>query len=103
MFSRFLLGLIRFYRRAVSPWTPPACRFTPTCSAYAQEAVARHGPWRGSGLALRRLLRCHPFGGSGWDPVPDGESAVRVPNDGSGGATAGGEASLPGGTRTGDR
>lgn len=70
MVSRILLGLIRFYRRAVSPWTPPACRFHPTCSAYAREAVERHGPWRGSGLALRRLLRCHPFGGSGWDPVP---------------------------------
>ena len=103
MFSRFLLGLIRFYRRAVSPWTPPACRFMPTCSAYAQEALERHGPWRGSGLALRRLLRCHPFGGSGWDPVPDAESATRVPKDGSGAATTGGEAAIPGGTRTGDR
>lgn len=93
MVTRILLGLIRFYRLAVSPWTPPACRFRPTCSAYAEEAVERHGPWRGSGLALRRLLRCHPFGGSGWDPVPGtpggegrggiGASATR--EDGAGG------------------
>ena len=61
---------IRFYRRFVSPWTPPTCRFSPTCSAYAQEAILRHGVLRGGWLATRRVLRCHPFGGGGYDPVP---------------------------------
>jgi putative membrane protein insertion efficiency factor len=73
--ARVLLALIRFYRRAISPMTPPSCRFTPTCSAYAEEAIRRHGAGRGTWLAARRLARCHPFGGSGYDPVPgvDGE------------------------------
>ncbi len=70
MLARALIGLVRFYRRWVSPALPPACRFVPTCSAYAEEALGRYGAARGSWLALRRLLRCHPFGGSGYDPVP---------------------------------
>lgn len=70
MVKTILIGAIRFYRRAISPWTPPACRYMPTCSEYAQTAVERHGALRGSWLALRRLLRCHPFGGHGPDPVP---------------------------------
>ena len=61
---------IRLYQRFVSPLLPPACRFTPTCSAYAAEAILRHGIARGGWLALRRLMRCHPWGGSGYDPVP---------------------------------
>jgi len=65
-----MLALIRLYRRGISPFTPPSCRFTPTCSAYAEEAVGRYGAWRGGWLALRRLLKCHPFGPSGYDPVP---------------------------------
>jgi putative membrane protein insertion efficiency factor len=68
--SRAFLGAIGFYRRAISPGLPPSCRFTPTCSAYAEEAIQRHGAARGAWLASRRLLRCHPFGGSGYDPVP---------------------------------
>jgi hypothetical protein len=68
--ARFFLTVIRLYRRWVSPMTPPSCRFAPTCSAYAEEAVSEHGAARGGWLALRRLLRCHPFGGSGYDPVP---------------------------------
>lgn len=68
--ARILLSFIRLYRRWISPMTPPSCRFTPTCSAYAEEAVHRHGAARGGWLALRRVLRCHPFGGSGYDPVP---------------------------------
>lgn len=68
--ARFLLSVIRFYRRSISPALPPSCRFVPTCSAYAEEAIRRHGARRGGGLALRRILRCHPFGGSGYDPVP---------------------------------
>lgn len=53
-----------------SPLTPPSCRFTPTCSAYAVEAIKKHGPVKGLYLAVRRILRCHPWGGSGYDPVP---------------------------------
>lgn len=72
-----LLGL-RFYKVAVSPLLPPACRFEPTCSEYARTAVERFGAGRGSWLALRRLARCHPFGGSGWDPVPE---RAHLPDD----------------------
>lgn len=61
---------IHFYRYCISPLTPPSCRFTPTCSAYALEALRKHGPLRGTWLSLRRILRCHPWGGSGYDPVP---------------------------------
>ena len=63
-------ALIRAYQLLVAPLLPPSCRYYPTCSHYAAEAVAMHGPWRGSLLAARRLLRCHPRGGSGYDPVP---------------------------------
>jgi uncharacterized protein len=69
--ARLLLMLIAFYRKAISPYTPPSCRFMPTCSAYAEEAVRRYGAARGGWMALRRLSRCHPFGSSGYDPVPD--------------------------------
>ena len=61
---------IRFYRNYVSPLTPPACRFTPTCSQYAIEALRKHGPIKGLALAIWRILRCNPWGGSGYDPVP---------------------------------
>ena len=65
-----LIQPIRFYRCFISPLTPPSCRFTPTCSQYAIEALQKHGPLRGTYLAIRRILRCHPWGGSGYDPVP---------------------------------
>lgn len=61
---------IRFYQRCISPLTPPACRFTPTCSQYAVEAIRKHGPFKGFWLAVKRISRCHPWGGSGYDPVP---------------------------------
>ena len=61
---------LHFYRPYISPYTPPACRFTPTCSQYALEALRKHGPLKGTWLAARRILRCHPWGGSGYDPVP---------------------------------
>jgi len=61
---------IRFYRKFISPMTPPSCRFTPTCSEYAIEAITKHGPFKGTWLAIRRVLRCRPGGGSGYDPVP---------------------------------
>lgn len=59
-----------FYRRCISPLTPPSCRFTPTCSEYALQALKKHGAIKGSWLTIKRLLRCHPWGGSGYDPVP---------------------------------
>ncbi|MBR5467416.1 MAG: membrane protein insertion efficiency factor YidD [Bacteroidaceae bacterium] len=68
--SNILIMPIRFYQKCISPLTPPACRFTPTCSQYAVEALQKYGPIKGMYLAIRRLLRCHPWGGHGYDPVP---------------------------------
>jgi putative membrane protein insertion efficiency factor len=65
-----LMALVRAYRTALSPWLGTRCRFQPTCSAYALEALETYGAFRGSALAARRMLRCHPWGGSGYDPVP---------------------------------
>jgi putative membrane protein insertion efficiency factor len=61
--------LLRGYKRLVSPWLPPSCRYVPTCSEYAMEAVERYGAVRGSWMAMTRLLRCHPFAKGGYDPV----------------------------------
>ncbi|WP_428833119.1 membrane protein insertion efficiency factor YidD [Porphyromonas macacae] len=65
-----LLIPIYFYKTVISPLTPPSCRFTPTCSTYAVEALKKHGPFKGLWLTIKRILRCHPWGGSGYDPVP---------------------------------
>lgn len=62
--------LVKFYQYCISPYTPPSCRYVPTCSQYAVEALRKYGPMKGGWLALKRLLRCHPWGGSGYDPVP---------------------------------
>jgi putative membrane protein insertion efficiency factor len=70
MIRRCMLALIRFYRRFLSPLLPPVCRFEPSCSHYALEAIELHGAWKGGWLALRRLLRCQPFSRGGFDPVP---------------------------------
>ena len=59
--KKLFLSLIRFYRRSISPMTPPSCRFTPTCSAYAYEAIEKYGALKGGFLAFKRILRCHPF------------------------------------------
>lgn len=75
--SLLLQALIGAYRVLVSPVLPPSCRYLPSCSDYALEAVRRHGAWRGSGLAALRLARCHPWGGSGYDPVPEPEARGR--------------------------
>lgn len=69
--KKLLLSIIRFYRRHISPATPPSCRFTPTCSAYAYEAINKYGARKGGWLALKRICRCHPFyKGDPFDPVP---------------------------------
>ena len=64
------LALIAIYRMAVSPLLPPSCRFYPTCSAYASEAIEKYGPFKGCFLAIKRILRCHPMNPGGYDPVP---------------------------------
>lgn len=66
----FLIGIIKIYQYSVSPLLGPACRFEPSCSAYGIEALKRYGFWKGSILTLKRIARCHPWGGSGHDPVP---------------------------------
>lgn len=63
-------GLVRFYQLCISPLFPPTCRFTPTCSEYALQALRKYGPFKGFWLTVKRLSRCHPWGGSGYDPVP---------------------------------
>jgi uncharacterized protein len=70
MLGLFLRSLIRSYQLLISPMLGVNCRYLPSCSDYASEAIARHGAWRGTWLALGRLARCHPWGGSGYDPVP---------------------------------
>lgn len=68
--TRSVLWLLRWYKRSVSPLMPPACRYTPTCSEYAALAIERHGLVAGAGMAVRRVLSCHPFARGGYDPVP---------------------------------
>lgn len=73
--AAFLLSLpIRFYRFFISPWLGSNCRYQPTCSAYALEALQKHGAIKGGWLALRRIGRCHPWGGDGYDPVPEADA-----------------------------
>jgi uncharacterized protein len=67
--QRLILAALRFYKLAISPMLPSACRFSPTCSEYMAEAVSRYGALRGTGMGIRRLLRCHPFHEGGYDPV----------------------------------
>lgn len=71
---RLAVGVIETYRVHISPLFPPSCRFRPTCSEYAATAVSRHGVLKGGIWALRRIMRCHPLGGSGYDPVPGGSA-----------------------------
>lgn len=68
--TRMLLLPIYFYRSSISPLLPPSCRYTPTCSEYAIQALKKYGPFKGLLLAIKRIMRCHPYGGSGYDPVP---------------------------------
>lgn len=71
MLTWILLLPVYFYRAVISPLTPPSCRYTPTCSQYTIEALKSHGPFRGSYLSAKRILSCNPWGGSGYDPVPE--------------------------------
>jgi putative membrane protein insertion efficiency factor len=68
--SWFMVMLIRFYQQAISPYLRPSCRYTPSCSQYYIDAVKKYGPFKGSYLGIKRILRCHPWGGHGYDPVP---------------------------------
>lgn len=70
LYQRCVLGALRAYKWTLSPLIGRQCRYLPTCSEYAAEALILHGPWRGASLATKRLCRCHPWGGSGYDPVP---------------------------------
>ena len=65
-----MIVLIRFYQMAISPYLRPSCRYVPTCSQFYIEAVSKYGPFKGSFLGIKRLIRCHPWGGHGYDPVP---------------------------------
>ncbi len=73
--KQVLVGLVRLYQGAVSPFLPNACRYTPTCSQYMVEAIQTHGARRGGWLGLKRVGRCHPWGGHGYDPVPPNNAA----------------------------
>lgn len=68
--KKIFLGLIYVYQRFISPLTPPTCRFYPTCSEYTRQAIQYHGPFKGTWLGIRRILKCHPFHKGGFDPVP---------------------------------
>ncbi|MDR1223210.1 MAG: membrane protein insertion efficiency factor YidD [Tannerella sp.] len=70
LLTQIVLLPVYFYRYCISPLTPASCRYTPTCSEYAILALKKYGPFKGSRLAIKRILRCHPWGGSGYDPVP---------------------------------
>ncbi|MDP4290288.1 MAG: membrane protein insertion efficiency factor YidD [Bacteroidota bacterium] len=70
LLSEFLILVIRFYQYTISPLLPPSCRYTPSCSAYGVEAIRKYGPFKGGWLTIKRISRCNPWGGSGYDPVP---------------------------------
>ncbi|MEM6298826.1 MAG: membrane protein insertion efficiency factor YidD [Bacteroidota bacterium] len=77
MFKSILIGVVRFYQGAISPFFPAACRYDPTCSQYMVEAIQKHGAIRGTWLGLKRISRCHPWGGCGHDPVPEPKKSIK--------------------------
>ncbi len=70
LLKKLMLGIIWVYQHLISPLTPASCRYSPTCSQYALEAIGKYGPFKGAWLGLKRIGRCHPWGGHGYDPVP---------------------------------
>jgi len=72
------IGLVRLYQLIISPWMPSSCRYHPTCSQYSIEALRKHGALKGTWLTIKRVARCHPWGGSGYDPVPDTEHKSKI-------------------------
>ncbi|WP_083643306.1 membrane protein insertion efficiency factor YidD [Christiangramia flava] len=68
--SNILIAIVKFYKNFISPLTPNSCRYSPSCSSYMLEAIQKHGPFHGFWMGLKRISRCHPWGGSGYDPVP---------------------------------
>ncbi|MBR2274256.1 MAG: membrane protein insertion efficiency factor YidD [Alphaproteobacteria bacterium] len=76
--QRALIGIVLFYKKAISPWLPCACRFQPTCSEYMIEAIKKHGIVHGLYLGIRRILKCNPWGGSGFDPVPEPQKKHKI-------------------------
>lgn len=68
--TNLFVGIIRFYQITISPYLPPSCRYTPTCSVYGIEALKKYGPFKGGWLTIKRIASCHPWGGHGYDPVP---------------------------------
>ncbi|SMO81004.1 membrane protein insertion efficiency factor YidD [Gracilimonas mengyeensis] len=76
IFSKLIVGLVRFYQLAISPWLGKSCRYSPTCSQYMIEAVNEWGPLKGFWLGIKRIGRCHPWGGDGYDPVPRKTSRI---------------------------
>lgn len=70
LLTKIFIGLIRFYQYAISPYLPPSCRYTPSCSTYGVEALRKYGPFKGGWLTMKRVASCNPWGGSGYDPVP---------------------------------
>lgn len=75
-----LVAFVKFYKLTISPWTPQSCRHVPTCSSYAIEALQKHGPIKGLWLSIKRVSRCHPWGTSGYDPVPEVTKKVKYKN-----------------------
>lgn len=70
LLTKIFIGMIRFYQYAISPYLPPSCRYTPSCSTYGVEALRKYGPFKGGWLTMKRVASCNPWGGSGYDPVP---------------------------------
>ena len=68
--SLIFIGIVLIYRKTISPFFPPTCRYQPTCSTYVLKSIKKHGPWKGGLLSIKRVCSCHPFGGEGRDPVP---------------------------------
>ncbi len=73
MIKQIMIAMIKFYQKCISPIMPNVCRYKPSCSEYFIEALKIHGVWKGSWLGIKRILRCHPWGGFGYDPVPDSD------------------------------